>query len=700
MDKFGLPRPISGSFASVYKIKCGKTEWAVRCFTSNVKDQKVRYDAISSHLSSVHLPYFVPFEYLSEGIKINGDWFPIVKMQWVEGESLLHYIERNLDNVVILKNLANKWIKMIHELHMANMAHGDLQHGNILIQNDEIILIDYDGMYVPGLTGLKSNELGHRNYQHPGRDEDHFGAYVDNFSAWVIWISILALSSDASVLNSLNVGEGEESLLFRQQDFVSPGTSRAFEFLELVDDELLRSLVSSFRELTSIAVPMVPLPPNPELRADPVQPSATYVSAAFTTKVVPYLKAFSGWLANKKRRLAVVRSQSELTYSVGSSWVLDYLTTEAIHYKFLPKSRFLLERIVSLFVIISTAWAVTIMYGTTPVIALVFFGILSISVEAAFLSWRYLKQPSAKEKRTVSKKIKELQCTVSDLTSELNKINDNRQKFKQVEEDRINDILRRQLKVSEKEKNETEKVEKELQRHVSELVDERHNVDQEEQTELAEALGSFQNTWLVEQLKKHRISKEKIPEIDDEIKRHLRTIGIHTLADFSDINIYQSYGRKKIEKSYLILKNGGSVYAGISPAQAKALTEWKKKIERSYRSKIPQSIPLSQITTIQSKFFERKSILTNEEQAYKTRAQHMINNISQTYTPEYDLLKREEATARCNFNDALSQFDTEIVEINKRLAGNQWELHYLSKLMNSFNDVNFLRFLSKVFLSK
>ena len=157
---------------------------------------------------------------------------------------------------------------------MANIAHGDLQHGNILIHNDEIILIDYDGMYVPGLNGMKSNELGHRNYQHPGRNEEHFGPYIDNFSAWVILISIAAVSVDASLWNSLGAGEGEESLLFRQKDFVSPGTSRAFEFLELVDDETLRFLVNSFRDVTAIEMPKVPRPPDPESLVDAVHPLA------------------------------------------------------------------------------------------------------------------------------------------------------------------------------------------------------------------------------------------------------------------------------------------------------------------------------------------------------------------------------------------------------------------------------------------
>lgn len=672
-------------------------EWAVRCFTNNVKDQKIRYDTISLHLSSVNLPYIVPFEYLSEGIRINGSWFPVVKMQWVEGESLLHYIQRNLHNAEILKELANKWLKMMNDLHMADIAHGDLQHGNILIRDDEIILIDYDGMYVPGLNGMPSNELGHRNYQHPGRTEEHFGPYIDHFSAWVIWIFLLALGADASLWNSLGAGEAEESLLFRQKDFVSPGASRVFELLELVHDETLRSLVSSFRDVTGMEVPEVPRLPEPERVGAAHEPSAS-ISAGFTSKVLPYLTAFSGRLALKKG-LAEVRSQAEISaYPAGASWVLDYLTTEATPYKPLDTSRILLERTVSFTVITSTALAEVVMYGYAPVTGLVSCTAFGLGVEMAFLSWRYRKLSTVKEKRTASAKIKELQEAASDLTSELNKMNEMKQTFQQTEQNKLDDLLRRQREVSEREKQETEEVEKELLSHVSEIVRARQTLDQEEKTELADTLASFQKTWLEDQLKKYRIGKEKIPDLDDDIKRRLRSSEIRTAADFTDITIIQSYGRKKIEKVYVILKNGGSIHVGMSPSQAKALLEWRKKLERKYRPKIPQSLPRSEIAAITSKFNDRKTKLTHAEQTYKTKAQHMIFNIRRTYRPEHDRLKREEDTARIQLNHELHQFDTGIAELHKHLAGNQWELNGLSKRLDTIKDVSFLRFLRRVFL--
>jgi thiamine kinase-like enzyme len=42
-------------------------------------------------------------------------------------------------------------------LNRAGVAHGDLQHGNILVANGKPKLIDYDGMYVPALRAYPDN---------------------------------------------------------------------------------------------------------------------------------------------------------------------------------------------------------------------------------------------------------------------------------------------------------------------------------------------------------------------------------------------------------------------------------------------------------------------------------------------------------------------------------------------------------------
>jgi hypothetical protein len=112
---------------------------------------------------------------------------------------------------------------MMTSIRKNGIAHGDLQHGNILVTEEGIRLVDYDGMFVPGMEGMISNEIGHRNYQHPKRDPTHFGPWLDNFSAWVIYISLRVLATDPQLWQ---VGAaGDEAILFRQDDFNNPDNS-------------------------------------------------------------------------------------------------------------------------------------------------------------------------------------------------------------------------------------------------------------------------------------------------------------------------------------------------------------------------------------------------------------------------------------------------------------------------------------------
>src|SRR6516162_6582253 len=85
LTPLGLPRPISGNFASVYKIQIGGQRWAARCFSNEVSDQQRRYEAISTYLKKVSLPYTVEFTFLPAGIKVLGRTYPLLKMEWVQG---------------------------------------------------------------------------------------------------------------------------------------------------------------------------------------------------------------------------------------------------------------------------------------------------------------------------------------------------------------------------------------------------------------------------------------------------------------------------------------------------------------------------------------------------------------------------------------------------------------------------------------
>ena len=147
----GLPRPISGNVASVFRVTTeAGTPYAIRCFVHAFDDQAERYEAISDQLAQIKAPWLVRFEYQPEGIAVLDDVLPIVKMEWADGTSLDAFVEAHLWDGARLAHLAIRFAGVLEDMRKWGIAHGDLQHGNVMATADGFLrLIDYDGMYVP-----------------------------------------------------------------------------------------------------------------------------------------------------------------------------------------------------------------------------------------------------------------------------------------------------------------------------------------------------------------------------------------------------------------------------------------------------------------------------------------------------------------------------------------------------------------------
>ena len=246
LDRFGIPRPYSGNFAVVFPVSFSNKKWAVRCFARDLSDRELRYRAINRYLNTNKLSCMVDFEFIQQGIKIRNNWYPILKMEWVDGLPINKYIENNLLNPKKIIDLRDKFYAMVTELQKFGVSHGDFQHGNILVSNNQLKLVDYDCMFVPGLKGLKSNELGHINYQHPKRSANDFGPHIDNISSWCIYLSLEALGKEPTLWKVLDAGD--ENLLFKKHDLEYPATSNAFRVLERVSDKNVKYITECFRK--------------------------------------------------------------------------------------------------------------------------------------------------------------------------------------------------------------------------------------------------------------------------------------------------------------------------------------------------------------------------------------------------------------------------------------------------------------------
>lgn len=235
VDRLGMPLVTSGQFAYVYKLNSmnGNGNFAVRCFRGYLGDRDQRYRAIQEHLRTSPVSYISEFTYASEGILVGGHRFPILFMKWIDGPTLDIYIGEMLQRPDVLLHLSEEWLRLLSALRASKLAHGDLQHGNIIVEHGQLRLVDHDGIFVPTMAGWTASEVGHQHYQHPRRDAQHFDETLDNFSSLVIYLSLLSIADQPSLWDEHH----DENLIFTKADFADPASSVLFNKIREIGPE-------------------------------------------------------------------------------------------------------------------------------------------------------------------------------------------------------------------------------------------------------------------------------------------------------------------------------------------------------------------------------------------------------------------------------------------------------------------------------
>ncbi|HEV3166674.1 MAG TPA: hypothetical protein VGZ22_21795 [Isosphaeraceae bacterium] len=226
-NKMGVPRARSGAFANVYKLVNGNLATAVRVFLYPNPEREERYRILHDSFLRGRPKCLVDFSYQPEGIKVKGKWYPIQTMHWVNGLTLGQWMNEKVTKreVPLLRKMADRWVDLVEELRTFKIAHGDLQHGNVMVVNDTPCLVDYDCMCVAPLVGRHAFEKGMPAYQHPQRGGQALTLELDHFSAWIILIAMRAVAHDLSLWKRYVEDTKNESLLFTESDIKEPDKS-------------------------------------------------------------------------------------------------------------------------------------------------------------------------------------------------------------------------------------------------------------------------------------------------------------------------------------------------------------------------------------------------------------------------------------------------------------------------------------------
>ena len=262
----GQPRPWAGAFAVVYKATDlhGRNPFAVRVFTTESPERRERYDHISAYLKARRLSCMCEFEYRDAAIRSasDGKWYPLILMEWVQGDTLLHWVRaRCLEgNSAALTQAAEKWLALAKELSDASVAHGDLQHANVMVdEQGHLKLVDYDCLCVPALVGRRNLEVGVEPYQHPARNENTLLSLdLDHFSELVIYTALRALAAAPGLWRQHVEASGYDKLLFRSDDISSPASSALYADLQNLPDKEVRQLVDRMCDLARKPLDQIP----------------------------------------------------------------------------------------------------------------------------------------------------------------------------------------------------------------------------------------------------------------------------------------------------------------------------------------------------------------------------------------------------------------------------------------------------------
>ena len=208
----------SGGFTVVFPVYANGQKWAFRCWHTEMGNVRERFKVISDYINQLNSSYFCNFYYCDSGLIVDGKIFPTTRMDWVNGMTINQYIIENASNKELMLSLADKFLVMTDSLHKHHIAHGDLQHGNIIVTDaGDIRLVDYDSLFVPGLDGMSDIIIGKAEYQHPKRKQIKISSEkLDYFSELVIYLSILAIAHKPSIIRDFSI---EDSLLFQANDW-------------------------------------------------------------------------------------------------------------------------------------------------------------------------------------------------------------------------------------------------------------------------------------------------------------------------------------------------------------------------------------------------------------------------------------------------------------------------------------------------
>ncbi|MCX4829671.1 AarF/UbiB family protein [Streptomyces sp. NBC_01016] len=656
LNSIGVPKPISGSSATVFSLigADGLQRTAVKCFTREVRGQERRYEKISEHLArvdgnSLSQPWKIDFEYIPEGILVEGSRYPILRMRWVDGIQLSHWLDAHYEDQEAVAEVARNFAEIVKDLYRNNMAHGDLQHGNLLVAPDRTMrLVDYDGLFVPSLAGQRGTEIGHRNYQSPCRTLDDFGPNVDNFSSWVIYTALSAVAADPALWPQMHDPDGDY-LLLAEDDFSDPTGSARFPGLLRHSNPIVRTFMERLAclcgerfdevprlDLKSLPVEMAPglhglvdSPSNPDGNVQPGRPAWLETHLARDSGQQDFfVEGFQAW-GRKEFFLCLLGAFTIITPVVTRG--TGFLDLGAV----IPGMAVLL----------------------------LLFAALSVLVRA--------RRPEVEAIRNSQRSLNQLISLAKDASAGYVPFREELDQLVDEKETKIEEYAEKNHELTVQLHRDFALIESERKLSVSQVDENLRMVRAEKEGSVAEVLRPLQQPWVTERLPSYLLREARISGITAKHVGALAQLNLHSAADIVGVQRAKSGAG-----ALLVTSDGRTVKVrGIGPTKANALHAWRQRCEEEARTSCPVVLSVEQNAQIERVFKQRLDDIQGQK-----------DSVEQAMEQKRNTARRDLRAARTRLADRhqeeLDILQAQIAKLNLRLADirvNAAEMHRLNE---------------------
>ena len=574
VDGLGLPRAMTGASAIVFRLGTSSGAFALRCFLrGDSHEAEHRYEAIERYLSSRRIGYLVPPTFLATGIRMGSDWLPVVKMSWVDGDPISTYVGQHVEEAHLLRRLVTSWVDMADALERAQIVHGDLQHGNVLVVNGQPTLVDYDGLRVPTLQVQNTAEIGHPNYQHPRRFDRMAGSAVDRFSEWVVYVSLAALIDEPYLWKRLN--GGDECLLLRAKDFGSPATSQAFSLLKKHRSshvrEVAERLMRNCREDPCTLPPLREIFPASVRTTCPAKRAQSGVSAA-----APAIPWYATHTSRDRGPAEASQSQAGRSGYGARAWVPELLaqketrpvairpTTRACRMAWIAGGS--LELSVLLTVLIA-GWHVIISVALAAPITLFF----SFVGAFGYLYHMYRQESAVASRAAVLRRYRACKRQADDSAARVRQITGLLEATDEFHRKTEASIKNRRKKSIAEYRARVAAEEQALKHARTQLATDITDLAAQRNQARAALLRDLQTSWVESRLRDLSILATPIPGVSKDLRRHLAAHGIRTAAD--------------IDRSRILN------IPAVGRDTAGKLVRWRRQMEQTASATVPTTLP-------------------------------------------------------------------------------------------------------------